>query len=150
MRTHPQRRRQENRMQMPSVTGFYLALLALVYAALALEVARLRRGNRILFGDGDSVRLRSAIRAHANFIEYVPIVALLVAMLEMSELSAAWVHLLMGALLVARLLHPLGMYSKPGTWQFSAGRVGGIVITISVLIAAALFALARFWPAIGH
>jgi uncharacterized membrane protein YecN with MAPEG domain len=136
-------------MQTPSVTGFYLALLALVYAALALQVARLRRGNRVLFGDGENAKLRCAIRVHANFIEYVPIIALLVAMLEMSGLAAAWVHLLMGALLVARLLHPLGMYSKPGTWQFSAGRVGGIVITISVLIAAALFALARFWPAIG-
>jgi uncharacterized membrane protein YecN with MAPEG domain len=136
-------------MQMPSVTGFYLALLALVYAALALDVARLRRGNRVLFGDGENFRLRSAIRAHANFVEYVPIIALLVAMLEMSGISAVRVHVLMGALLVARLLHPLGMYSKPGTWQFSAGRVGGIVITISVLVAAALSALSRFWPAIG-
>ena len=136
-------------MQTHSVTGFYLGLLALVYAALALEVARLRRGNRVLFGDGENVRLRSVIRAHANFVEYVPIIALLVAMLEMSGNSATRVHVLMGALLVARLLHPLGMYSKPGTWQFSAGRVGGIVITISVLIAAALSALSQFWPAIG-
>ena len=136
-------------MQMPSVTGFYLGLLALIYAALALQVVRLRRGNRVTFGDGENFRLRSAIRAHANFIEYVPIIALLVAALEMSGSSATWVHLLMGALLVARLLHPLGMYSKPGTWQFSAGRVGGIVITISVLIAAALSALSRFWPVIG-
>ena len=136
-------------MQTPSVTGFYLGLLALIYAALALEVARLRRGNRVLFGDGENVRLRSAIRAHANFVEYVPIIALLVAMLEMSGGSATRVHILMGALLVARLLHPLGMYSKPGTWQFSSGRVGGIMITISVLIAAALFSLSRFWPSIG-
>ena len=136
-------------MQMPSVTGFYLGLLALIYAVLALQVARLRRGNRVLFGDGENFRLRSAIRAHANFIEYVPIIALLVAMLEMSGSSAIWVHVLMGALLVARLLHPLGMVSKPGSWQFSAGRVGGIVITISVLIAAALSALSQFWPAIG-
>jgi uncharacterized membrane protein YecN with MAPEG domain len=135
-------------MPLPSVTGFYLGLLALIYAALALEVARLRRGNRVLFGDGENVRLRSAIRAHANFIEYVPIIALLVAMLEMSGSSIIRVHLLMGALLLARLLHPLGMYSKPGTWQFSAGRVGGIMITIGVLIAAALAALARFWPAV--
>jgi hypothetical protein len=136
-------------MQTPSVTGFYLGLLALIYAALALEVARLRRGNRVLFGHGENLRLRSAIRAHANFVEYVPIIALLVAMLEMSGTSVIRVHVLMGALLVARLLHPLGMYSKPGTWQSSAGRVGGIGITISVLIAAALFALSRFWPATG-
>ena len=136
-------------MQTPSVTGFYLALLVLIYAVLALQVARLRRGNRVLFGDGENLGLRCAIRVHANFIEYVPIIALLVAMLEMSGLSTTRVHVLMGALLVARLLHPLGMYSKPGTWQFSAGRVGGILITIGVLIAAALSALPRFWPAVG-
>ena len=139
----------EDCMQTPSITGFYLGLLALIYAALALEVARLRRGNRVLFGDGENVRLRSAIRAHANFVEYVPIIALLVAMLEMSGSPAIRLHVLMGALLVARLAHPLGMYSKPGTWQFNAGRAGGILITISVLIAAALSALSRFWPAIG-
>ena len=133
-------------MQLPSITGFYLAILALIYAVLALQAARLRRDNLVLFGDGENIRLRSAIRAHANFVEYVPIIALLIAMLEMSGMSATRVHVLMGALLVARLLHPLGMYSKPGTWQFSAGRVGGITITIGVLIAAALSALARFWP----
>ena len=136
-------------MQTPSVTGFYLGLLALIYATLALQVARLRRGNRVLFGDGENLRLRCAIRVHANFIEYVPIIALLVAMLEMSGMPATRVHVLMAALLLARLLHPLGMYSKPGTWQFSAGRVGGIMITISLLIAAALSTLLRFWPAIG-
>ena len=133
-------------MHLPSITGFYLAILALIYAALALEVARLRRGNRVLFGDGENVRLRSAIRAHANFIEYVPIIALLVAMLEMSGMSAIRVHALMGALLVSRLLHPLGMYSRPGTWQFGVGRIAGILITIAVLAAAAVFALLRFWP----
>ena len=102
-------------MQLPSITAIYLAVLALLYAALGLQVARLRRGNRVAFGDGDNMKLRSAIRAHAHFAEYVPIIALMVAMLEMSGLSAIRVHLLMGTLLVARLLHPLGMYAKPLT-----------------------------------
>jgi len=133
-------------MHPPSITGFYLAILALIYAVLAIKVAELRRGNRVLFGDGENIKLRSAIRAHANYIEYVPIIALLVAMLEMSGMSATRVHVLMGALLVSRLLHPLGMYSKPGTWQFGVGRIAGILITIAVLAAAAVSALLRFWP----
>jgi uncharacterized protein len=134
-------------MQLPSITGLYLAILALIYAVLALQAARLRRDNRVLFGDGENIKLRSAIRAHANFIEYVPIISLLVAMLEMSGTSAVRVHLLMGALLVSRLLHPLGMYSRPGTWQFGVGRIAGILITIAVLVAAAVSVLSRFWPA---
>ncbi len=97
----------------------------------------------MLFGDGDNIKLRSAIRAHANFAEYVPIIALMVAMLEMSGMSATRVHLLMAALLLARLLHPLGMYVGPRSWRFGICRVGGITLTITVLVAAALLSLSR-------
>ena len=50
----------------------------------------------------------------------------------------------MGALLVSRLLHPLGMYAKPNTLPFWIGRAGGIAITIGLLIASALMILTRF------
>jgi uncharacterized protein len=132
-------------MRFPSVTAAYVAVLALVFAALSLQVVRLRRRNRIGFGDGEITHLRSAIRAHAHFAEYVPIIALMCAMLESSGLPAIRVHLLMGALLIARLLHPLGMYAKAGTLQFRLGRVGGMVITILVMISCALLILQRSW-----
>ena len=133
-------------MHVPSITAFYLAILGLIYAALALRVAALRRSNRTLFGDAENASLRAAIRVHANFIEYVPIVTLLVALLEMSGMPPLRVHLLMGALLLTRLLHPIGMSARPRTLQFNAGRVGGILLTLAVLIAAAISALVRFWP----
>ena len=132
-------------MQLPSITSAYLGILALLYLVLGLQVSRLRRGHRVLFGDGDNIKLRSAIRAHANFAEYVPIIVLMVAMLEMSGMPALRVHLLMGALLVARLLHPLGMYVGPRTLQFQICRVGGILLTLLVMIAAALQLVSRFW-----
>jgi uncharacterized membrane protein YecN with MAPEG domain len=130
-------------MHQPSMTALYLAVLALLYTVLAVRVARLRQANRASFGDNDSAELRSAIRAHANFIEYVPIITLMVAMLEMAGASALRVHLLMGALLVSRLLHPLGMYAKPNTRQFRIGRVGGITITLGLLVACAVMILLR-------
>src|SRR5436190_23424811 len=133
-------------MHLPSITGLYLAVLALIYLVLGLQVSRLRRGNRVLFGDGDNRQLRSAIRAHGNFAEYVPIIVLLVALLEMAGTSSLRIHLLLGGLLVARLLHPLGMYVGPRTLQFQICRVGGILLTLAVLFAAALMALVRFWP----
>jgi uncharacterized membrane protein YecN with MAPEG domain len=49
----------------------------------------------------------------------------------------------MGALLISRLLHPLGMYAAPNTLQFRIGRVGGITITFILLIACALMILSR-------
>ena len=130
-------------MHQPSITAIYLAVLALLYTILAVQVGRLRMKDRAAFGDNGSLALRSAIRAHANFIEYVPIITLMVAMLEMSGLAAIWVHLLMGALLISRLLHPLGMYAAPNTLQFRVGRMGGITITYILLIACALTILAR-------
>ena len=131
-------------MQQPSITAAYLGILALLYLVLGLQVSRLRRGHRVLFGDGDNIKLRSAIRAHANFVEYVPIIVLMVAMLEMSGMPALRVHLLMGALLVARLLHPLGMYVGPRTLRFQICRVGGIVLTLLVMAGAASLLLWRF------
>ena len=50
---------------------------------------------------------------------------------------------LMGALLLSRLLHPLGMYAAPNTLQFRIGRVGGITITLALLLACALTILWR-------
>ena len=134
-------------MQLPSITAAYLGILALLYLVLGLKVSRLRRSEKVLFGDGGNIKLRSAIRAHANFVEYVPIIVLMVAMLEMSGMPAMRVHLLMGALLIARVLHPLGMYVGPRTLQFQIYRVGGITLNWLVLVVAAVLLLWRFVPA---
>jgi uncharacterized membrane protein YecN with MAPEG domain len=130
-------------MQLPTITATYTAVLALLYAALGLQVVRLRVRNLAGFGDGGSAELRSAIRAHAHFAEYVPIIALMAAMLESSGLSATRVHLLMGALLVARLLHPFGIYARSQTLRFRVCRVGGMLITSAVMVACAMLILSR-------
>jgi uncharacterized membrane protein YecN with MAPEG domain len=79
---------EEPPMHPPSITATYLAVLALLYAFLAIHAARLRQNNRASFGDNGSLALRCAIRVHANLVEYVPIITLVVAMLEMSGLLA--------------------------------------------------------------
>jgi uncharacterized membrane protein YecN with MAPEG domain len=133
----------EAAMPLPTITACYLALLALLYVALSLRVIRLRLMNRAAFGDSGNVALRSAIRAHAHFAEYVPITTLMIGFLEASGASALRVHVLMGALVVARLLHPLGMYAAPNTVRFRIGRTGGVTITIALLITCALSILSR-------
>lgn len=133
-------------VQFPSITATYLAVLALLYAALSLQVVRLRRRNRVGFGDDGNPELRGAIRAHGHFAEYVPIIALMAAMLEISGLPAVRVHGLMGALLVARLLHPFGMLAKPQTLRFRICRVGGMAITMAVMLTCALLILRRTLP----
>ena len=130
-------------MAWPRITAAYLAVLALVYAALAIHVIVLRGRNLADFGDAGSPALRSAIRSHGHFAEYVPIIALMVAMLEMSGAPVSRVHLLMAGLLASRLMHPLGMRAKPMTLQFRIFRTGGVWLTLTVLVASASILLSR-------
>ena len=137
-------------MHMPSLTANYRAILALIYAALALQVIRLRRSHEAAFNDGGNASLRSAIRAHGNFMEYVPLIALMVALLEMSGAPSLRIHVLMGLLVLSRLLHPLGMYATPGSLKFLICRGGGIALSIGLLITSALTILSRLpWAAVA-
>jgi hypothetical protein len=53
-------------MSWPSITAGYLAVLALLFAALVMHVVRLRGSHRTAFGGAGNAALRSAIRAHAH------------------------------------------------------------------------------------
>ena len=74
----------------------------------------------------------------------------MVAFLEMSGATRLRIHLLMGALVLSRVLHPLGMYATPGSLRFTICRVGGIVLTIGLLLSCALTTLSRLpWAAVA-
>jgi uncharacterized membrane protein YecN with MAPEG domain len=110
--------------------------LTLIVLWLSLRVIRYRRAERIPLGSGGDARLERAIRAHANFAEFVPFAVLL---LILAEWGGAWPWLLhaLGALLVAaRLSHGIGIVQDPEDYRF---RVFGMMGTFSVMgIAAAL------------
>ena len=42
-------------MHLPSITSAYLAVLALLYTVLAVQVGRLRQRDRAAFGDNGSL-----------------------------------------------------------------------------------------------
>jgi uncharacterized membrane protein YecN with MAPEG domain len=131
-------------VQVPAITASYLGLLALIYAFLSIRVVRLRGTHQVSLGDGGNVTLTSAIRSHAHFAEYVPLIALMIALLEMAGMAPARLHLMLGALLLSRIMHPLGMSAAPRTWRFRLFRVGGVSITFLLLISCAIALLARF------
>jgi uncharacterized protein len=128
-------------MHAPTITAAYLAVLALIYTVLSVRVVGMRRGNRIGFGDGGNAALRAAIRAHAHFAEYVPIIVLMLGALELFGTRAVQLHMLLGTLVVSRILHPFGLAAKPGSTQFFLGRVLGMTLTLFVLVTSALMLL---------
>ena len=130
-------------MHAPTITATYLAVLALIYTALSARVVGIRRGNRIGFGDGGNAALRTAIRAHAHFAEYVPIIVLMLGALELFGTRPLQLHMLLGTLVTSRILHPFGLAAKPGSAQFLVGRVLGMALTLFVMVTSALMLLQR-------
>jgi uncharacterized membrane protein YecN with MAPEG domain len=121
-----------------AVTPFYAALCGLLLLALSVNVARVRRKYRVYIGNGDEIGLLQAIRVQANFIEYVPLCLLLLFLLELSRQPAWALHLLGAALVVGRILHAIGLGSRPG---ISLGRFTGTGLTWIMLAAASVWLL---------
>jgi uncharacterized membrane protein YecN with MAPEG domain len=123
---------------MAKITLFYAAVHALLMMVLAANVVFHRRASKIGIGDGGDHRLLRKIRAHANFVEYVPVALILLALLELSGAQALWLWIFGGVLLLGRLLHAFGLSRKSG---YSPGRFFGTLLTWIALAAMALLGL---------
>ncbi len=117
---------------MPKITLLFASLHVLLMLALAARVVMHRRTHRIGIGHGGDKDLARKVRAHGNFIEYVPVALLMLGLLELSGLGAAWLWGLGGALLLARALHAYGLSRHAGV---SPGRFWGVILTWVVLLA---------------
>ncbi|MCH9781716.1 MAG: MAPEG family protein [Betaproteobacteria bacterium] len=87
------------------ITAFFASVLAFIYIKLARNVIRLRRESNISVGHGKSEPLEKAIRAHANFNEYVPLGLILMACLEINNFNTLIIILVGGLFLIGRFLH---------------------------------------------
>jgi uncharacterized protein len=96
---------------------------------------------RVGLGDGGNEQMRQRIRAHANFVEYVPFALILIVLVESSGIGAGWLPgVLGGALILGRLIHAQGILKKSGT---SAGRFIGTNLTGLVILAGSAAVLGR-------
>lgn len=113
------------------LTGLYAALCALLILALSFRIVGLRRRLRVGIGDGGDAGLSRAIRAQANAIEYIPLALLMMFIAENNGACMVFMHACGATLLLARLLHAVGLSSSAGT---SFGRFVGTLLTWIVLL----------------
>lgn len=130
-------------MIYPATTAVFAALLALVYVGLASWVVAGRFSHDVLHGDGGNPQLLKRIRSHGNFIEYVPLTLILIGLVEARGGGSGLVTTLLVILLIARLLHPIGMLAPRNSPQQFACRGGGIIATILVMLVAAVTLLVQ-------
>ena len=126
---------------LPRITLLIASLHVLLYLLLSLRVVLQRKSSRIGVGTGGDTALALRVRVHANFAEYVPLALLLLALLELSGTVAWFVWACGLVLLLARVLHAIGLGGSAG---YSFGRFGGAVLTFAVLLAMAAMGLWRF------
>ena len=121
-----------------ATTALYAAINVLIMMAIAVQIPGQRRRTQTGLGLGEDHALRWRVRAHANNCEYVPFALLLIGLLELGGQPLWLLHALGIALTLGRILHPIGLSKNPGvSWQ----RVGGMVLTWTSLIVAALVCL---------
>jgi uncharacterized membrane protein YecN with MAPEG domain len=122
-----------------TVTLFYAGALALWFFVLSLRVSLARVGpGKPSLGDGGDVQLQRKIRGQANFAEYVPIILVLMALLELHGLAKWAVHGLGATLLLGRLLHGYAFSFTPNS---VFGRSAGIGMTFLALLVGGALAL---------
>ncbi|MGL4313924.1 MAG: MAPEG family protein [Sphingomonas sp.] len=107
---------------------------AIINFWIALRVGRMRGAAKVSIGDGGNPQLIARMRAHANFIEYTPVVLILIALIEFSVGSALWLSIASGLFLLGRVAHPLGMDGLPRARQF------GTITAMLALIGLGLYA----------
>jgi hypothetical protein len=117
------------------VTSMIASVLTFIFFKLSMAVIGLRRQNKVSLGSGGNEDLERAIRAHGNFVEYVPFGILLLAALELNG-APWWLVLIPGfSLIIGRLFHAQGIRTPPP--DFSK-RVLGMKLTFGTLISLAV------------
>ncbi len=126
--------------------ALYAGVAAIILLALTINVGARRGAQRAVepghMGDGSLTR---AIRAHANFTEYTPMVLAMLAILALNRTAALPIHLLGAPFMFGRVLHAFGMM---GQKHPTLGRLVGNMITMLVLLIGGGLCLLRFYEAL--
>lgn len=129
---------------MPSISLLYAGLLGLLYLVLSMRVVTFRWFRKSGIGDDGTEEMRLAIRVHANFMEYVPLLLVLLWMQEAKGAPDWALHGIGGWLLLARISHALGLGRSRNVSVF---RFFGSASTFTILGILSILSVAL---ALGH
>ena len=114
------------------VTLVTASLLALWSLILAIRVSGMRVKHRISLGDQGNTDLIVRMRTHGNFVEYVPLILILMGLVEMAGGDSTILAVTGAALVLFRLMHAIGM-PRPAPNVFRAGGAMGTFLIVAAL-----------------
>lgn len=121
------------------ITALYALPLAALFLVLWFNVSRTRSAMNVSIGDaGDPVLLRR-IRCHGNFVEWVPMVLILMLLAELQGADAIYIHASGALLLLGRLAHPFGLKIDTASHPLRIiGNSTNILATVNAMICLAV------------
>lgn len=90
-------------------TALYAVPLGAIYLALWMDIARTRGAMKVSIGDAGDTTLLLRIRRHGNFVEWVPMVLIMMMLGEGLGAPAIYLHVSGALLLLGRMVHPFGL-----------------------------------------
>lgn len=118
------------------VSALYVVLGAVLLIKLSIDVVKLRMQYRVAYGDGGFYELQTAIRVHGNAVEYIPIGAILLVLMEMNGALVIMIHFCGILLIVGRVFHYFGLRQREFRWRRT-----GMAATYAALILMVFFNL---------
>jgi hypothetical protein len=124
---------------MLTVTTTFIGVLLLMQVGLSVTTSSYRAKLNIEYGDNGDLTMLKAIRAHGNFIEYVPIILIAMGAGEAAG-EPIWLLVTSGCVLVlSRFSHAAHMLGYGG----KTTRLLGAGLTTTLMGVIALYLLGR-------
>ena len=125
-----------------AVTPTYVALIAILMALLGVAASMGRGTHATALGHGENAVLELKLRRFGNLSEWAAMALLVLLMLELSGVSAWWLHAYGIALVALRLLHPFVLFAsmEAPMWQ-KAGRFVAAAGTAMLILAGSVVLL---------
>lgn len=131
-------------MQLP-VTALYAGVLAIFALVLSARAGSYRgkTGISVLYGEPVNWELAQRVRAHQNFLEYVPIILILMGVSELNGASSTYLNSVGGLLIISRIAHAIGIKHNN---MAHIGRLIGAGGTALLTFVAAVYGI---WMVVG-
>lgn len=104
------------------IVFIYAGILGLILFKLSIDTIAQRRKHQISLGVGENAEINNIVSAHANFVAYAPILILLLAAVEYSNIFPSIIIHLLGVIITAgRIFH---FYAFKGKMSFGPRKIG--------------------------
>lgn len=97
-------------MSIP-ITLLYASVFALFAMVLSFRAGSFRgkSGVSVLYGSPPDMELAERVRVHQNFLEYVPMILIVMGAIEANGGSSLFLYVVGDLLIVARIAHAVGL-----------------------------------------